>query len=122
LKLRIFKIKVFNRWAEKADLTNEQLIRAAEEIKDGLVDAHLGGNLYKKRIASSTRGKSGGFRTLLAYKKGTVIFFMDGLKKGEKENITIKEQEVLKELAEYLLSLSNKDILHAIKVGILFEA
>lgn len=119
--MRIFKIKVFNRWAEKVDLTDKQLIKAVEEIEKGLVEADLGGNLYKKRIASSTKGKSGGFRTLLAYKKGRVVIFMEGFKKGETENITKKEQEALKDLAEYLLSLSGKAIQDAIKVGILFE-
>ena len=119
--MKIFKIKVFNRWAEKAGLTDAQLIKAVEEIEDGLVEADLGGNLYKKRIASSTKGKSSGFRTLLAYKKGTVVFFMEGFKKGEIENVTKKKQEALKDMAGYLLSLNNEYIQHAIKIGILFE-
>lgn len=38
-------------------LTDSALVKTVEEIKKGLVEANLGGNLYKKRIATSTKGR-----------------------------------------------------------------
>ena len=114
-------MKVFKKWADKSGLTNDQLEKAVDEIENGQIEADLGGNLYKKRIANLTRGKSGGYRTLLDYRKGNVIFFMEGFKKGEKENITKDKKIALKEMASYLLSLNDKAIHHALDIGILFE-
>ena len=70
----IFKTKAFSKWAEDEGLPDELLKLAVNEIEQGLVDAKLGGNLYKKRIATSSKGKSGGFRTLLAFKMDETAF------------------------------------------------
>jgi len=35
-------------------------------MESGLIDADLGGLLYKKRVARPGGGKSGGYRTLLS--------------------------------------------------------
>ena len=35
-----------------------------------------GGGLYKKRMALAGRGKRGGARTIVAYNKGDVFFFV----------------------------------------------
>lgn len=65
--MRIFKTKNFSRWAVKENITNTDLKNAVKEIGVGLIDANLGGGLYKKRIAVGGKGKSGSARTLLAY-------------------------------------------------------
>ena len=119
--MRIFKTKLFNRWAKKADLGDSSLIEAVNEIEQGLVEANLGGNLYKKRVATSTGGKRGGFRTLLAYKKGKEVFFLYGFEKGSKENITDKEEKNLKGFAELYLEFNNRDIQIALKNSELIE-
>lgn len=119
--MRIFKIKPFNRWAKKSSLSDINLKSAADEIKRGLIDANLGGSLYKKRVATSTGGKRGGFRTLLAYKKGADIFFLHGFEKSDKDNITYKEEIALKDLTDFYLELSNKEIKIAISKGELIE-
>ncbi len=38
-----------------------------EEMVKGLIDADLGGHVYKKRIALPGKGKSGSVRTLLRF-------------------------------------------------------
>lgn len=119
--LRIFKTKSFNKWAIKNDLTDLNLLKAVYEIENGLVDAKLGANLYKKRVAALTKGKRGGFRTLLAYKKGKIVFFVYGFGKGEKENITSKDEENLKNAADVYLNFNEAAILSAIKIGSLIE-
>jgi len=81
----------------------------------------LGGNLYKKRIALSNRGKSAGARTILAYKENDKVFFLYGFKKNEKSNVSDKEKDSLKELAKLYLGLTNRQLLYAIKHKELIE-
>lgn len=121
VNLRIFKTKSFNKWAKKSRLTDNNLVKAVEEIKKGLVEANLGGNLYKKRVATSTKGKSGGFRTLLAFKKGKDVFFVYGFEKNERENISDEDEKSLKIAAEVYLGFDDKAIQSAIKIGSLIE-
>lgn len=99
--MRIFKLKQFSRWAKKHDLTDALLRYAVEEIKVGTVDARLGGNLYKKRIATKGRGKSGSIRTLLAYSKGSKTFYLYAFEKSDQENVTDKEKAALQILGNF---------------------
>jgi len=62
----IYKTKVFDRWANEQGLTDQSLCQAIKEMIAGLIDADLGGGLYKKRVGRTGKGKSGGFRTLVA--------------------------------------------------------
>jgi len=119
--LRIFKTKSFNKWAKKNRLTDANLTEAVREIEDGLVEAKLGAHLYKKRVATSSKGKRGGFRTILAYKKGKVVFFIYAFGKGEKENISDKDEEDLKNVAEVYLRFNEHAITSAINIGSLIE-
>ena len=48
---------------------NSILLKAAKEIDQGLVDASLGGNLVKKRVARKGEGKRGGFRTIVVFQR-----------------------------------------------------
>lgn len=120
-KLKIFKIKPFNKWAKKSGLSDESLRNAVNEIEQGLIDANLGGNLYKKRVAASTGGKRGGFRTLLAYKKGKDVFFLFGFEKNEKDNIDLKEEKALKELTQIYHGFSKKELNIALESGEIIE-
>jgi hypothetical protein len=47
----IIKTKKFDRWARKAALSDELLCQAVGEMLKGLVDADLGGGVFKKRVA-----------------------------------------------------------------------
>ncbi|MDR9468349.1 type II toxin-antitoxin system RelE/ParE family toxin, partial [Marinospirillum sp.] len=66
--MQVFKNKPFSKWAAREGLSDTALQVAIEEIARGLVDAELGGHIFKKRVAIGDRGKSGGVRTLLAYR------------------------------------------------------
>ena len=90
-----FKSKAFARFARKAGLTDAQLALAAEQVMAGLFDADLGGGVYKQRVARSGSGKSGGFRTLLAFRAGRSCFFVYGFAKNTKANLTPKELTVV---------------------------
>lgn len=119
--MRTFKTKLFNKWAKKAGLSDSNLKDAVDEIERGLVDANLGGNLYKKRVATSTGGKSGGYRTLLAYKKHEKIFFVFGFEKNQRANINQRAEKALKAAAEVYLSLTDSGIKKALTKGELIE-
>lgn len=76
--MQIFKTRLFDRWANTEGVSDQALMKAAAEINEGLVDAALGGNVYKKRVAKPGQGKSGGYRTILAFKIKDKAFFMYG--------------------------------------------
>ena len=92
--MRIFKNKAFNKWAAKTALSGDTLRAAVDEMERGLIDANLGGHVVKKRVAVGGRGKSGGFRTLLAYKSGDRAFFMYGFAKNARANVSADELKV----------------------------
>jgi len=79
--VRIFKNKMFFKWAKSEGLKDSILIKAAKEINQGLIDANLGGSLVKKRIARKGQGKSGGFRTIVVFQKEHRTIFIYGFPK-----------------------------------------
>ncbi|WP_372737699.1 type II toxin-antitoxin system RelE/ParE family toxin [Neptunomonas sp.] len=119
--MRVFKNKAFNKWAAKEGLSDDVLLAAVDEMARGLVDADLGGHVVKKRVALAGRGKSGGVRTLLAYKVGNKAFFVYGFAKNVRANIKDEELKALKRYARELLSYSDKLLTEAIKYGELIE-
>ncbi|WP_322348731.1 type II toxin-antitoxin system RelE/ParE family toxin [Orrella marina] len=62
----VFKTRTFTRSIKKVRLTDAGLYAAVEEMSQGLVDADLGGNVVKKRVALPGQGKRGGARTIVA--------------------------------------------------------
>ena len=118
---RILKTRTFNRWLRKTLLTDAALLKAIDEMEQGLVDADLGGNIYKKRVALPGRGKSGSTRTLIATNRQDRWFFMFGFEKNDKENITQAELAYLQEVAQIFLGYSSDELQLAIDKGELLE-
>lgn len=87
----------------KTSLSDELLIRAIQEIDSSIIDAELGGNLLKKRIALPGSGKSGGARTIIATRFSGHWFFLYGFNKNERSNISKSELRALQEVATDLL-------------------
>ena len=69
--MNVLKRKDFARWQAGEKLPDAALCRAVHEMEAGLIDADLGGFLYKKRVARLGGGKSGGYRTLLSARIGS---------------------------------------------------
>lgn len=90
-------------------------------MENGLVDADLGGFLYKKRVARPGSGKSGGYRTLLSAKIGSRFVFLHGFPKSDKANITQEEKKALQFAGKVFLDLSAEALLKALQSGVLFE-
>lgn len=120
IRMKIYETKWFHRWARKEGLDDAILRAAAKEVERGLADA-LGGFVFKKRVALPGRGKRGGARTLVAFRRGSAAFFIFGYPKNERANITDREFQALRLLAKELLAYSDQQLLTALKVGELFE-
>ncbi|WP_363322845.1 type II toxin-antitoxin system RelE/ParE family toxin [uncultured Alcanivorax sp.] len=98
--MRIFKNRPFSKWASKEGLNDALLLAAVDEMERGLIDANLGGHVVKKRVAVGGQGKSGGMRTLLAYRVGDKAFFVYGFAKSARANIIRRWTEGLEMLGK----------------------
>jgi hypothetical protein len=119
--IRSFKTRTFARWADKNSLSDAALIDALEEMSRGLIDADLGGHVFKKRVALHGKGKSGGARVLVATKLADRWYFILGFGKSERDNIDQDELKILREYAKDLLELNEKQLREAIDQGKIFE-
>lgn len=86
--MRIFKTKWFARFARKEHINDEMLVNAIREIERGLADGELRAKLVKKRIARIGEGKRGGYRTIIAYRFGSLSVFLHGFPKNAKSNLS----------------------------------
>ena len=105
----------------KNSLSDDELRQAVTEMATGLIDADLGGGVFKKRLASLGQGKRGGARTLVATNLGDRWFFMFAFAKNERANISKVELRALQELASDLLAFDQKDLQLAMQSGALKE-
>jgi hypothetical protein len=110
--MRVFKGKQFSRWATGEAISDDDLCQAAAEAFAGQYDADLGGYLFKKRIARTDGGKSGGYRTILGFRKSDSkrIFFLYGFPKNVRANITTRERSALSANASALVDATDRQI------------
>ena len=87
----------------------------------GLIDADLGGHIYKKRISLQGRGKRGGARSILVYQVKETAFFIFGFAKNEKANISNDDLKIAKSFAKELLSYSSGQLDILVKDSKLYE-
>jgi hypothetical protein len=119
--LRIFKNKVFTRFARKSGISDAALCKAVIDAERGLIDADLGGGVIKQRVAREGGGKSGGFRTMVLFRTGTRAFFVYGFAKNERDNIELDELTEFRRLATRILNYSDAELRHAISNNKLIE-
>jgi hypothetical protein len=108
--VRVFKTKVFGRFARKEGIRDQKLADAVREIEKGLHDGDLGGGLIKKRVARAGEGKRGGYRAIIVYRKGNRAVFLYGFAKSEKENLDPVELREYQKLAQVYLRLNETDV------------
>lgn len=106
----MLKTRLFSRWMRKTELNDAILREAIGEMEQGLVDADLGGGLFKKRVALPGRGKSGSTRTLVATNRCSRWIFVFGFEKNERDNVSGSELDLLRKYAHKLLGLEDADI------------
>ena len=118
---RVLKRRDFARWQSGEHLSDAALCKAVEEMDGGLIDADLGGHLYKKRVARPGGGKRGGYRTLLSARMGSRYVFLLGFAKNDKADITQDEKKALQFAGKVFLELTAEGFLKALQAGVLTE-
>jgi|SRR5215472_18058859 len=118
---RVFKTRTFKRWSRKANIDDEVLCAAVKEMTEGLIDADLGGRVFKKRIPIAGRGKRGGARTIVGSNLQDRWFFLFGFEKKDRQTIDDRELGALQVIAVALLAMEPKLLEKAVAEGELEE-
>ncbi len=113
----ILKNKAFDEWAKEEKIDDSVLIDAIEELQQGLYEANLGGLVYKKRIPAKGKGKRAGARTIVAYRDNRLAVFMYGYLKSEKIDLSKREKQAFKMLAEKYVQHNEDNLKSAIDSG-----
>jgi hypothetical protein len=118
--MQVYETKKFKKWAAKNKIAGEKLLNVVSEIDSGLGIVNLGGDLYKARIAKN-KGKSGGYRTIIIYKKGFKSLFIHGYGKNDKSDISDAEKLFYKNYARDFLNYTKEGIEKMLKEGEIFD-
>jgi hypothetical protein len=108
--LRVFLTSAFARFARKERIDDQRLRAAVARAERGSVDADLGGGVIKQRVARPGGGRSGGYRTLIAYRAAHRSVFLHGFAKSDPDNVDDRELGNLKKLARYYFSFTDEQI------------
>ena len=90
-------------------------------IGKGQIDADLGGEVIKQRIARQGRGRSSGYRTIILFRRGMKAFFVYGFPKSHRANIDADELRQFREAAKHVLALTEKQLAELLKRGDFLE-
>ena len=115
--MRIFKSRWFERFAKKEGIADAALRDAADRADKGQIDADLGGEVIKQRIARPGQGRSKGYRTIVLFRRGAKAFFVYGFSKSQRANINADEAKQFKEAAKIVLSLTEIELTVRLKRG-----
>jgi len=107
---RVYKTKAFGRYQRREKIADEALCEAVDRAERGLIDAVLGQGLVKQRVARPGQGRSGGFRTIIAYRSGERAVFLYGFAKSRKANIDDDDLRDLADFGALLLGLDDDGI------------
>ena len=109
------------RFARREQISASSLVEAITRAESGLIDADLGGGLIKQRVARPGKGRSGGYRTIVAYCRGGRAIFLYGFAKNDRDNIGPNELDELRKIGNNWLQVSQQRIAEALDQGLLEE-
>lgn len=119
--MSVFKRKDFARWQVREGLPDSALCTAVRALERGLVDADLGGFLYKMRVARPGEGKRGGYRLVLAARTAERYVFLHGFAKSRKANVTWDELQEIRGVGRAFLYLPPAELSRVVSSGLLME-
>ena len=119
--MRVFRNKAFSRFAERNDISDQDLCSAVQRASRALIDANLGGGVIKQRIARKGAGMSGGFRSMILFKENDRAIFVHGFAKKDLGNISPNELKALKKLGKIMLAYSDAQLATVVTSGTLVE-
>ena len=115
--VRVYATKTFRRFQRKERISNATLLGAIRNANAGLIDAELGRGLIKQRVARQGQGKSGGYRTLIAYRANDRAVYLFGFAKNSRANIDSVTLLHWQAIAADVLAASDAAIDNAIADG-----
>ncbi len=113
--MRVFKTRPFSRFANSEGIADAVLCEAARRADQGLIDADLGGGVIKQRLAREGQGKSGGYRSIVLFRRESRAFFVYGFAKNERDNIKRDELTAFRKLAKTMLAFDEAALAAAIE-------
>ena len=119
--MRTFKTKPFVRFADREGVEDAALRDAVRRAGSGLVNADLGGGVIKQRIARRGQGRSGGFRTIVLFRRDDRAIFVYGFAKSDRENLRRDELRAFRMLAGEMLALDEAGLEAALANGTIIE-
>jgi hypothetical protein len=119
--VRVYKLKAFARFQRRERIADRALAKAMQSAEQGLVDADLRGGLIKQRIARPGQGKSGGYRTVIAYRRGDLAVFLYGFAKNERANLDDDELTDWQRIGRRYLGLGDDELEAAVAADELTE-
>lgn len=103
--MQTFKTKVFVRFAGREVVEDSDLCEAILRAGNGFIDVDLGGGVIKQRIARKGGGRSGGFRSIILFRRSELAFFVYGFSKSGRKNLRRDELAAFRLLADEYLAL-----------------
>jgi hypothetical protein len=91
-------------------MSDAVLLDAVARAERGQIDAELGGEVIKQRIARPGQGRSKGYRIIILFKRGAKAFFIYGFAKNQRANIGKDEEVQFKEAATHVLALTERQL------------
>lgn len=119
--MQAYKTKAFARFADRERIEDAALCEAVHRARKGLIDADLGGGVIKQRIARKGGGRSGGFRTIVLFRRGELAFFVYGFAKSSRENLRRNELVTFRLLAGEYLALDRTGLAAAQAIGAIID-
>ena len=119
--MRVFKSRWFQRFAGKEGIADAALQEASDRADKGQIDADLGGEVIKQRVARRGQGRSSGYRTIILFRRGTKAFFVYGFPKSQRANIDADELKQFREAAKHVLALTERQLAELLKRGDFIE-
>jgi hypothetical protein len=105
----------------KEGITDDALHDAVARAERGLIDADLGSGVIKQRVPRPGQGRSGGFRTLIAFKATERSVFLFGFAKNDLDNIDADELKILRKASSEMLGWSETQVATMLASGAWME-
>jgi hypothetical protein len=108
--VRVFRTRGFTRFMRSEGINEDDLRKTIARAERGLIDAELGGGVIKQPVARPGQGRSGGLRTLIAFKTAERSVFLHGFAKSDRDNIEAAELKLLRKAAAEMLNWGEKQV------------
>ncbi len=119
--MEVYFTKWMARYSRREGISHASLCEAIRRAERGLIDADLGGGLIKQRVARAGKGPSGGYRAIVAYRRGDRAIFVFGFAKSDRETLGPDELQSAREIGAIWLSANAKRIARGVHEGELEE-